>query len=160
MSNRHGCCADKACNSSTCMELPADKTCGDCAHLPRCVAFGVTHAARTSCDWFPRRFREPVAKPITSVAEFCAEADRIGLTAAGLAEALRDQPEFADCAPSAGVCARCGGAGTVVTWGGGEQRPCPTCGVQTTAARPPRLRVSELPGELRLPGHCWRGGPL
>jgi hypothetical protein len=104
MSNRHGCCADKACTEKTCMELPAGKTCGDCVHLPRCAAFIGRTAASTSCDWFPRRFRAPAAvKPITSVAEFCAEAERIGLTAAGLAEALRGQPEFADCTPTSGV---------------------------------------------------------
>jgi hypothetical protein len=38
-------------------------------------------------------------RKITSVAEFCAEGERIGLTAADLAEALRKRPEFADCLP-------------------------------------------------------------
>ena len=41
--------------------------------------------------------------PITSVAEFCAEGKRLGLTAADLAEALRKRPEFADCLPADGV---------------------------------------------------------
>lgn len=38
---------------------------------------------------------------ITNLAEFCAEAQRVGLTAADLAEALKDRPEFADCLPTA-----------------------------------------------------------
>ncbi|KDD47797.1 hypothetical protein L529_3779 [Bordetella bronchiseptica MBORD901] len=38
-------------------------------------------------------------KPIRSVAEFCAEADRIGLTADTLAAQLAKRPEFADCLP-------------------------------------------------------------
>lgn len=29
---KHGCCADKACSDTTCMELPSGKTCGDCVH--------------------------------------------------------------------------------------------------------------------------------
>lgn len=29
-------------------------------------------------------------------------------------------------------CDKCGGAGSVVLFGGGEQRPCPTCGVSVT----------------------------
>lgn len=62
----HGCCADKACNDKTCMELPSGTTCGDCRNLPRCVAFGVTSSDSTSCDWFPRRF---VAKPAPGVRE-------------------------------------------------------------------------------------------
>jgi hypothetical protein len=33
-----------------------------------------------------------------------------------------------------GVCARCGGSGTVVTHGGGAQHPCPTCGVAPSLA--------------------------
>jgi hypothetical protein len=41
--------------------------------------------------------------PLTSLAEFCAEGERLGVTAAGLAEALSKRPEFADCLPAAGV---------------------------------------------------------
>lgn len=39
------------------------------------------------------------ARKITSLAEFCAEGKRLGLTAAHLAEALKGRPEFADCLP-------------------------------------------------------------
>jgi hypothetical protein len=58
-----GCCADrkygKGCNESTCMNLPEGKTCGDCAHKRRCLAFGFTSSeGNTSCDFFPRRFLE------------------------------------------------------------------------------------------------------
>lgn len=42
-------------------------------------------------------------RKITSLAEFCAEGERLGLTAFDLAEALKDRPEFADCKPAAGV---------------------------------------------------------
>jgi hypothetical protein len=49
------------------------------------------------------------ARKITSLAEFCAEGERLGLTAADLAEALKDRPEFADCKPAAGVKASDGG---------------------------------------------------
>ncbi|MBA0342099.1 hypothetical protein D7U87_15525 [Stenotrophomonas maltophilia] len=60
-SGKHGCCADKACSDSTCMELPAGKTCRDCVHVHRCCGiFGHT-PTDTHCDWFPRRYREPVA---------------------------------------------------------------------------------------------------
>lgn len=54
----HGCCADKACNDKTCMELPSGKTCGNCVHERRCCAmFGHT-PTDTYCDFFPRRFAE------------------------------------------------------------------------------------------------------
>lgn len=39
--------------------------------------------------------------PIRSLAEFCAEAKRTGLTAETLAQALSKRPEFADCLPAA-----------------------------------------------------------
>lgn len=58
MSNKHGCCADKACTDANCMELPAGKTCGHCVHEKRCCTmFGHT-PTDTYCDWFPRRFSE------------------------------------------------------------------------------------------------------
>jgi hypothetical protein len=59
--NKHGCCADKACNGRTCMELPAGKTCGHCAHVYRCCTIFGHKPADTYCDWFPRRFQEVVA---------------------------------------------------------------------------------------------------
>lgn len=54
----HGCCADKACNDKSCMELPVGKTCGHCnLELICCDAFGKT-PVDTYCHWFPRRFNE------------------------------------------------------------------------------------------------------
>ncbi len=54
----HGCCADKACTDKTCMELPAGKTCGVCAHFRHCEAFYAHARSDTYCDFFPRRFVE------------------------------------------------------------------------------------------------------
>ncbi len=61
---QNGCCTDKkyggshACKEETCMDLPVGETCGSCVHLKRCLALGYTQdAARTSCDFFPRRFQ-------------------------------------------------------------------------------------------------------
>jgi len=52
-----GCCVDGKCSPHTCMHLPEGKTCGDCVHLSRCLAFGFTRSPeRTSCDFYPRRF--------------------------------------------------------------------------------------------------------
>lgn len=59
--HEHGCCADKACTDRTCMELPAGKNCGGCVNFRHCKAFYARTAADTSCDFFPRRFREPAA---------------------------------------------------------------------------------------------------
>ena len=56
-----GCCVDRkhgtGCTDATCMWLPTGSTCGDCAHVERCLAFGYTRSRdRQSCDFFPRRF--------------------------------------------------------------------------------------------------------
>jgi hypothetical protein len=51
-----GCCADKACDDSTCMRLPPSVTCGDCVHISRCAALFGASLADTQCDFFPRRF--------------------------------------------------------------------------------------------------------
>lgn len=68
-SHSHGCCADKACTSKTCMELPEGKTCGDCVNFRHCTAFYAHTSADTYCDFFPRRFREQAAvKPTGSAA--------------------------------------------------------------------------------------------
>jgi hypothetical protein len=84
--SHHGCCADKACTDRTCMALPSGKTCGDCAHLNRCVAiFGHT-ATDTYCDWFPRRFREAVLMDPQRVRELAANAG------VGLHASASDQP--------------------------------------------------------------------
>jgi hypothetical protein len=58
----HGCCTDKACTDKTCMELPKGKTCGDCYAFRHCTGFYGVQKENTSCDFFPRRFREPVPK--------------------------------------------------------------------------------------------------
>lgn len=57
----HGCCADKACDNNTCMELADGKTCGDCANFRHCEAFYGHKPTDTYCDFFPRRFRERAA---------------------------------------------------------------------------------------------------
>jgi hypothetical protein len=58
MKAKLGCCVDGRCTADTCMHLPAGKTCGDCVHLRRCVAFGFTDSETAdSCDFFPRRLR-------------------------------------------------------------------------------------------------------
>lgn len=57
----NGCCVDKkygkGCNESTCMALPANKTCGDCDHIERCESIFGARKSNASCDFFPRRFR-------------------------------------------------------------------------------------------------------
>lgn len=40
------------------MRLPADKHCDDCAHSKRCFGFGFSAPGRTSCDFWPSRYRE------------------------------------------------------------------------------------------------------
>ena len=41
------------------MRLPEGKKCGDCIHVDRCVrVLGCTKPERTSCDFFPNKFRE------------------------------------------------------------------------------------------------------
>jgi len=55
---KHGCCLDKKCSPTTCMELPTGKTCGDCRSFQRCKGFLGRTGQETSCDWFPRVFRE------------------------------------------------------------------------------------------------------
>jgi hypothetical protein len=56
-----GCCVDKACTPETCMNLPEGKTCGDCVHAHRCCAIFGHKPEDTTCDWFPRRFRDRAA---------------------------------------------------------------------------------------------------
>lgn len=52
-------------------------------------------------DAAPQASAESTHKPVMSVAEFCAEAGRLGLTADTLAAQLSQRPEFADCLPQA-----------------------------------------------------------
>jgi hypothetical protein len=56
-----GCCNDKSCTESTCMKLPAGKTCGDCANFSRCAGLFQCPQSSTVCDFFPRRFVEQPA---------------------------------------------------------------------------------------------------
>ena len=71
----HGCCADKACTDKTCMELAAGKTCGACANFRHCEAFYGSKPTHTSCDFFPRRFRE--AAPLNDWALSRAQVDNL-----------------------------------------------------------------------------------
>lgn len=59
-----GCCYDKRCTAETCMNLPDGRTCGDCFHIKRREAIFGHVPSDTSCDWFPRRFREPSQKEL------------------------------------------------------------------------------------------------
>lgn len=46
------------------MRLPAGKTCGDCAHVRRCVAMFGHEQGDTSCDFYPSRFRQAVVREV------------------------------------------------------------------------------------------------
>ncbi|MFM9867094.1 hypothetical protein [Achromobacter xylosoxidans] len=73
-------------------------------------------------DAAPQASAEPTHKPAMSVAEFCAEAGRFGLTADTLAAQLSQRPEFADCLPQAGkAAAPC----TCPSGDGSLRHPCP-----------------------------------
>ncbi len=39
------------------MRLPTGVSCDDCAHSKRCFGFGFSESGRTSCDFWPSRFR-------------------------------------------------------------------------------------------------------
>lgn len=97
-------------------EVSVERTChnSDC----ELYAQGVT-----MCEgWRPAapQASEAVRKPITTLAEFCAEADRIGMTGHTLAALLAERPEFADCLPQAdkdgGDCAKSAGDGQQKYW--------------------------------------------
>jgi hypothetical protein len=57
-----GCCADKkfgkGCTAGTCMQLPDGKTCSACKFFGHCVQMYGIKAGNSSCDFFPRRFRQ------------------------------------------------------------------------------------------------------
>jgi len=55
---KHGCCVDKACDRDTCMNLPIEKTCSDCAYFTHCERMYATKPYNAWCDFFPRRFKE------------------------------------------------------------------------------------------------------
>lgn len=42
------------------MNLPEDKTCGDCVHCRRCTLMFGHIPTDEACDWSPSRFREAV----------------------------------------------------------------------------------------------------
>ncbi len=78
------------------------------------MPYGIVKFARALlAQYAAPQASEAVRKPITTLAEFCAEADRIGMTGHTLAALLAERPEFADCLPQAdkdgGDCAK--GAG-------------------------------------------------
>lgn len=71
----HGCCVNRehgyrgGCTPDTCMELPAGRTCHDCAHLRRCVLMFGGDPESTSCGWFPRRFAPAERTPASQAGE-------------------------------------------------------------------------------------------
>lgn len=40
------------------MRLPGGKACDDCAHHRRCFGMGFSQSGRTSCDFWPNKFRQ------------------------------------------------------------------------------------------------------
>lgn len=51
-----GCCFGSDCDSKSCMVIPDDKTCVDCAHFDRCSKMFGVKATYGTCDFFPRKF--------------------------------------------------------------------------------------------------------
>jgi hypothetical protein len=45
------------------MNLPAGRTCADCAHVERCRWLISVTETNTHCDWSPSRFRLPLVPP-------------------------------------------------------------------------------------------------
>lgn len=72
---------------------------GQGAAAPRGASNPYREGSAAATWWARGNAGVEAPRKITSVAEFCAEAERIGLTAADLAEALKKRPEFADCLP-------------------------------------------------------------
>jgi hypothetical protein len=60
MASEQGCCVDRRCSETTCMNLPPGTTCGDCRHITRCGAIFGHVPTDTYCDWFPRKFSPAV----------------------------------------------------------------------------------------------------
>lgn len=48
------------------MKLPEGKRCDDCFHARRCFGIGYSEPGRTACDFWPSRYREPVAPPVAA----------------------------------------------------------------------------------------------
>lgn len=45
------------------MRLPEGATCDGCASAKRCFGFGFSTPGRTSCDFWPSRYRAPTQPP-------------------------------------------------------------------------------------------------
>ena len=45
------------CPEHEAMKLPLGKTCDDCRHSKRCFALGYSETGRTSCDFYPSKYR-------------------------------------------------------------------------------------------------------
>lgn len=50
------------------MQLPDGLTCDDCVHARRCFGFGFSKPGRSSCDFWPSRFRAKRSLPEQSEA--------------------------------------------------------------------------------------------
>lgn len=74
------------------MDLPAGKTCGDCAGWHRCKAFiGSLKPTNTRCDWSPSAFR--------ARDRYAERGDPQGLRPEGIEPGPKDAPK--DCDPRA-----------------------------------------------------------
>jgi hypothetical protein len=49
---------EKSAHHFQTMNLPEDKTCGDCVHIYRCNQIFGHMATDERCDWFPIKFQE------------------------------------------------------------------------------------------------------
>jgi len=56
------------------MQLPENKTCGDCVYGEHCFAMYAHKPTDTYCDFFPRRFHEKRADPVTTDCDVGVEA--------------------------------------------------------------------------------------
>lgn len=88
-------------DAGKCDAAPQASVCDHVFHaVPAQGGPGIRRAECMKCGAAPQA-SEAVRKPAMTVAEFCAEAGRLGLTADTLAAQLAERPEFADCLPQA-----------------------------------------------------------
>lgn len=66
------------------MRLPAGVTCDVCQHAPRCFGFGYSTPGRTSCDFWPSRYRSVRRMPKEGDVEVVSLAEALGLPAEAL----------------------------------------------------------------------------